>query len=150
MKAIELFTDGSCLGNPGFGGWAYVLTYNSFIKEGYGAVGHTTNNQMEIRAVLEGLRQLKEPCSITLFTDSEYVAKSINMWVEGWKEKNWKGVKNSELWKEFLKLSKDHTINAMWVKGHNGHPQNERCDHLARSAAEQLRQKSQKRKSETD
>ncbi|MFL1707505.1 ribonuclease HI [Campylobacter sp. MOP7] len=141
MKRVELHTDGSCLGNPGIGGWAYILVYNSFATEGYGSQAETTNNQMEIKAVLEGLKKLIEPCDIVLYTDSEYVANSINTWMAGWLKRQWKNTKNVEMWKEYVQLMKrgGHKLEAKWVKGHNGHPQNERCDQLARKAAETLK-----------
>ncbi|MCR4941635.1 MAG: ribonuclease HI [Campylobacter sp.] len=138
MKTICLFSDGSCLKNPGFGGWAYILEYKGVSKEMCGAQADTTNNQMELRAVIEGLKALKEPCKVELFTDSSYVANSINLWLGGWLAKNFKNVKNSDLWREYLAVSSKHSVKANWLKAHNGHPQNERCDTLARQSAEKL------------
>ncbi|KEA45265.1 ribonuclease HI [Campylobacter mucosalis] len=140
MKTICLFSDGSCLNNPGPGGWACILEFRGVIKELSGGQADTTNNQMELRAVIEGLRVLKEPCEVRLYTDSSYVANSINEWLPGWVNKNFKNVKNVELWQEFLEISKPHKIIATWVKAHNGHPQNERCDELARAEASKIQQ----------
>ncbi|TQR32384.1 ribonuclease HI [Campylobacter sp. MIT 99-7217] len=135
MKKIEIYTDGSCLKNPGFGGWAYILRYKNNEKEGFGAQADTTNNQMELRAIIEALKALKEPCEISLFTDSNLMVQSINEWLEGWIKKDFKGKKNVSLWKEYLEAAKTHHIKAFWIKAHNGHDENERCDFLARTAA---------------
>lgn len=138
MKSICLFSDGSCLGNPGAGGWAYILRYQNHQKEASGGETYTTNNKMELKAVIEGLKAIKEPCKISLYSDSNYVVKGINEWLNGWVMKNFKNVKNQDLWSEYLKYSKDHKITAFWVKGHDGHPENERCDELARAQAERI------------
>lgn len=138
MKDIKIYTDGSCLNNPGFGGWAYILSYKGHTKEASGAQANTTNNQMELRAIIEALRALKEPCKISLFTDSNLMVQSINEWLEGWVKKDFKGKKNVSLWKEYLELATKHEITAFWVKAHNGHKENERCDELAREAALKL------------
>lgn len=143
MKTVCLFSDGSCLNNPGPGGWAYILEYGKAKKEASGGKTNTTNNQMELRAVIEGLRALKQPCNVMLYTDSSYVANSVNAWLKGWVDKNFKNVKNIALWKEYLEISKPHKIKAIWVKAHNGHPQNERCDKLARDEALKIQQKEQ-------
>lgn len=135
MKTICLFSDGSCLNNPGPGGWAYILEYKNAVKKASGSERLTTNNQMELRAVIEGLKALKEPCNVELFTDSSYVANAINSWLFGWVNKNFKNVKNVPLWLEYLEISKPHKIKAIWVKAHNGHPQNEECDKMARQEA---------------
>ncbi|ALV25371.1 ribonuclease HI [Campylobacter iguaniorum] len=135
MKTICLFSDGSCLGNPGPGGWAYILEYGNFKKSASGSQKLTTNNQMEIKAVIEGLKALKEPCIVNLYTDSSYVANAINLWLENWIKKGFKNVKNVELWKELCTLLSVHKVSANWVKAHNGHPQNEECDTLARNEA---------------
>ena len=140
MKQILLFSDGSCLGNPGIGGWAYILRYKNHEKKEFGTNKLTTNNQMELTAVLKALKILKEPCKIELFTDSSYVANSINLWLDGWVKKNFKNVKNVELWKEYLSLSKPHQIMAFWVKAHAGHKENEECDDMARNAALKLKE----------
>lgn len=141
MKQILLFSDGSCLGNPGIGGWAYILRYKNHEKKEFGTNELTTNNQMELTAVLMGLKSLKEPCKIELFTDSSYVVNSINLWLKSWVKKNFKNVKNVDMWKEFLELSKPHQITATWVKGHAGHKENEECDDMARNAALNLKEK---------
>ena len=143
MKEIEIFTDGACKGNPGPGGWAAILRYNGVEKEIFGAKNVTTNNQMELTAVIEALRKLKEPCKVILSTDSQYVMKGFTEWLHGWIEKDWKNaakkpVANKELWQELQKLSEKHLIRWVWIKGHNGHSENERCDTLARQAAENL------------
>ncbi|MBK1963694.1 ribonuclease HI [Campylobacter novaezeelandiae] len=135
MKQIKIYTDGSCLNNPGFGGWAYILRYKEHEKIGFGAKENTTNNQMELLAIIEALKILKEPCEIELYTDSNLMVRSINEWLETWVKKDFKNKKNVDLWKEYLKFSKDHKIRAFWVKAHNGHIENEKCDKLAREAA---------------
>lgn len=138
MKSICLFSDGSCLGNPGAGGWAYILRYKNHEKVGSGSQAYTTNNQMELTAVIEGIKVIKEPCKINLYSDSSYVVKGINEWLNGWVNKNFKNVKNTELWAEYIKVSKNHQITAFWVRGHDGHPENERCDELARNEASKI------------
>ncbi|QOR01116.1 MULTISPECIES: ribonuclease HI [unclassified Campylobacter] len=140
MKSIEIYTDGSCLNNPGFGGWAYVLIYKNHQKEQSGACENTTNNRMELMAIIEALKALKEPCEVKLYTDSNLMVQSINEWLEGWVKKDFKGKKNTDLWKEYLKVAKDHKITAFWIKAHNGHELNERCDELARNAALKLQE----------
>lgn len=135
MKTVYLFSDGSCLNNPGAGGWAYILEYKEFIKKASGAQENTTNNQMELRAVIEGLKSLKEPCEVYLFTDSSYVANSINIWLHSWIDKKFKNVKNVDLWYEYMNVSKPHKVIAKWIKAHAGHPQNEECDKMARDEA---------------
>ncbi|ASM37856.1 MAG: ribonuclease HI [Campylobacter sputorum] len=139
MKIVKLFSDGSCLGNPGVGGWAYILEYNEYQKKDSGASEKTTNNQMELTAAIMGIKALKEPCEIKLFTDSSYVANAINSWLKNWIKKDFKKVQNVELWKEYIKVSSIHNIKAFWVKGHSGHPQNEECDKMARDAANKLK-----------
>jgi len=143
-KKITLYSDGSSLGNPGPGGWGTILDFNGNEKELSGGNLNTTNNQMELQGVIEGLKALKEPCEVQIYSDSKYVVQAINEWLKNWIKNNWKTagkkpVKNQELWKEYLEVSKVHTVNANWVKGHAGHPQNERCDVLARDEAEKLR-----------
>ena len=135
MKIVTLFSDGSCLGNPGAGGWAYILKFNEAQKKASGGEAYTTNNQMELKAAIMGLKALKEPCEVRLFTDSSYVANSINEWLANWKKRNFKNVKNVELWQEYLEISKPHKVVASWVKGHAGHPENEECDQMARDEA---------------
>ncbi len=136
---VEIFTDGACSGNPGPGGYGAILKYGKEIKEISGYELETTNNQMEMMAVIDALRHLKKPCDIRIVTDSQYVVKGMTEWLPGWIRRNWltsqkKPVLNKNLWKELLKLSKPHKIEWQWVKGHNGHPYNERCDQLARDA----------------
>ena len=139
MKTVCLFNNGSCLDNPGAGGWAYVLEFNGHQKCASGGQAQTTNNQMELQAVIEGLKALKEPCRVELYTDSSYVANAINSWLAGWVKKDFKNVKNVSLWQEFLRVSSAHEIKAFWIKAHNGHPQNELCDKMARDAATQIK-----------
>ena len=138
MKQVCLFSDGSCLNNPGPGGWAYILEFNGHEKKASGGEAQTTNNQMELRAVIEGLKALKEPCLVQLYTDSSYVVNAINGWLAGWVKKDFKNVKNVPLWQEYLRVSKPHRVRANWVKGHAGHPQNELCDEAAREAATKI------------
>lgn len=137
MKKIEIFTDGACSGNPGPGGWGAVLRYNGNEKELSGGSADTTNNKMELTAVIEALKALKEPCEVTLTTDSKYVCDSIlRGWVYSWQKNGWrkadkKPALNIELWKELLSLLEKHKVEFNWVKGHASHPENERCDKLA-------------------
>lgn len=139
MKSVKLFSDGSCLGNPGAGGWAYILQYGNAIKKASGAEAMTTNNQMELTAAIMGLSALKQPCRVELFTDSEYVVKAINSWLAKWVVTDFKGKKNADLWRRYLAAAAPHEIKASWVKGHAGHPQNEECDAMARAAAEAIK-----------
>lgn len=139
MKSVKLFSDGSCLGNPGTGGWAYILQYGDAIKKASGAEAMTTNNQMELTAAIMGLSALKQPCRVELFTDSEYVVKAINSWLAKWVVTDFKGKKNADLWRRYLAAAAPHEIRASWVKGHAGHPQNEECDAMARAAAEAIK-----------
>ena len=137
MKQIEIFTDGACSGNPGPGGWGAVLRYGSYEKEISGGEPDTTNNRMEMTAVIQALKALKEPCAVTLTTDSKYIVDSITKkWVYGWQKRDWKKsdgspALNADLWKEILLLLETHQVSFVWVKGHAGHPENERCDRLA-------------------
>ncbi len=139
MKSVKLFSDGSCLGNPGAGGWAYILQYGDAVKKASGAEAMTTNNQMELTAAIMGLSALKQPCRVELFTDSEYVVKAINSWLAKWVVTDFKGKKNADLWRRYLAAAAPHEIKASWVKGHAGHPQNEECDAMARAAAEAIK-----------
>ena len=139
MKSVKLFSDGSCLGNPGAGGWAYILQYGDAIKKASGAEAMTTNNQMELTAAIMGLSALKQPCRVELFTDSEYVVKAINSWLAKWVVTDFKGKKNADLWRRYLAAAAPHEIKASCVKGHAGHPQNEECDAMARAAAEAIK-----------
>ena len=137
MKKVKIYTDGSCSGNPGPGGWGCILEFNGIKKELSGGDGNTTNNRMEMTAVIEALKALKEPCQAEIFTDSQYICNSINnQWVfqwekNGWKKSDKKPALNSDLWEEILELLKIHSVSFNWIKGHAGHPENERCDRLA-------------------
>lgn len=137
MKKIEMFTDGSCSGNPGPGGWGTILRYKGVEKELSGGEHETTNNRMEMTAVISGLKALNEPCEVDLYTDSKYVCDSVTKgWVYSWKNNNWrkadkKPALNVDLWEEMLILLDKHKVTFHWLKGHNGHPENERCDALA-------------------
>lgn len=144
MKSVEIFTDGACSGNPGPGGWGAVLRYNGREKELSGGERNTTNNRMELTAVIEALNQLKEPCKVTLTTDSKYVSDGINQgWAASWQQNGWrkadkKPALNPDLWQKLLDLLKTHDVTIVWVKGHAGHPENERCDQLAVAFYKQL------------
>ena len=138
MKQVHLFSDGSSLGNPGRGGYCAILRYQDNEKIISGAQKNATNNQMELKAVIEGLKALKEPCSVEIVSDSSYVVKGINEWLDGWVKKDFKKVKNPELWREYLEVAKPHTIKATWVRGHAGHVENEKCDKIAKEEAEKL------------
>jgi ribonuclease HI len=138
-KQITLYSDGSSLGNPGPGGYGGILEYQETRKEYSGAEPYTTNNRMELRGVIEGLKLLKEPCQVEVISDSSYVTKAINEWLSGWVKKDFKKVKNPDLWREYLEVSTPHQVRGTWVRGHNGHPENERCDTLAREAAEAIK-----------
>lgn len=144
MKKLNIYTDGACSGNPGKGGWGAVLVYNGIEKEISGAEMHTTNNRMELTAVIKALQLLKEPCEVELTTDSKYVCDAVNKgWVYGWKKKGWiksdkKPALNVDLWEELLKQLNIHKVTFIWVKGHNGHPYNEKCDKLAVSEYKKL------------
>lgn len=138
-QAIEIFTDGACRGNPGPGGWGALLRYKDTQKEINGAEKHTTNNRMELLAAIKALESLTRPCEVCLTTDSQYVRKGILEWMDNWKKKNWitstkKPVKNKDLWQQLDQLNQLHTIDWQWIKGHSGHPENERADQLANEA----------------
>ena len=140
MKNVEIYTDGACSGNPGKGGWGAVLVCNGKEKEISGAEAETTNNRMELTAVIEALKALKYPCEVKLTTDSKYVCDAINQqWVYSWKKNGWRNADkkpalNVDLWEKLLDLLELHQVSFVWVKGHNGHPYNERCDALAVNA----------------
>ena len=143
MKDVIIYTDGACRGNPGIGGWGVLMSYKEEVKELYGGEVDTTNNKMELRAVIEGLNTLKEPCSVKVFTDSKYVMEGINSWIHNWKKNNWKtankkDVKNKDLWIQLDKLVSKHNISWEWVKGHSGNPGNEKADELANRGIENL------------
>ena len=137
MKKVNLYTDGACSGNPGPGGWGAILCYGASRKELSGGEAQTTNNRMELLAAIRGLQALKEPCQVTLTSDSRYLVDAISKgWVWGWQKKGWKRsgnapVLNIDLWQELLPLLAKHQVEFVWVKGHAGHPENERCDQLA-------------------
>jgi ribonuclease HI len=139
LKTITLFSDGSSLGNPGPGGFGAILRFGDVEKIISGGEAHTTNNRMELLGVIEGLRALKEPCDVTIVSDSSYVIRGINEWLEGWIKRNFAKVKNPDLWLEYLSVSKSHRIKGEWVRGHDGHPENERCDVIAREEAEKFK-----------
>ena len=138
MKKIYLYCDGSSLGNPGRGGYCAILKYKGHKKIISGAENDATNNQMELLAVIKGLESLKEPCEVELVSDSSYVVKGINEWLKNWIRKDFKGVKNPELWKRYMEVAKPHKVKATWVRGHNGHKENEECDKIAREEAGKL------------
>lgn len=137
MKHVFIYTDGACSGNPGAGGWGAILRYGTLEKELSGGEALTTNNRMELTAVIEALSALKEPCEVTLTSDSKYVIDSVTKgWVYGWKSKGWiksdkKPALNVDLWEKLLLLLEKHKVSFVWIKGHAGHPENERCDRLA-------------------
>ena len=137
MKEVTVYSDGACSGNPGPGGWGTILDYKGKRKELSGGEEHTTNNRMELTAVIEGLKALKEPCKVKIITDSQYVFNGITLgWAQSWRANNWKKkdkkpALNPELWAELLELIEKHDVVMEWIKGHAGHPENERCDELA-------------------
>lgn len=136
MKRVTLYTDGACSGNPGPGGWGAVLLYGEHRRELSGGERETTNNRMELRAVIEALSALKEPCEVELWTDSQYIARAINEgWLAGWKRRGWRRkegeLKNPELWQRLDALLGEHRVTVNWLRGHDGQEQNERCDALA-------------------
>ena len=143
MKRVELFTDGACKGNPGPGGWGALLRLGKHEKELSGGEPDTTNNRMEMTAVIRGLEALIEPCEVAIYTDSRYVMDGMTKWIEGWQKRGWKSaskqpVRNQDLWHELIEAASTHTIEWNWVRGHNGHPENERVDRLACDAAEAI------------
>lgn len=132
---VEIYTDGACSGNPGPGGWGALLRYGKHEKELSGGETETTNNRMELMAAIKALEALKKPSSVKLYTDSTYVKQGITEWIYGWKAKNWPNrIKNKDLWIRLDSLNNQHKIEWLWVKGHSGHPENERADSLAVSA----------------
>ena len=141
MNMVEIYTDGACKGNPGVGGWGAILRSAGTEKEIFGGVANTTNNRMEMTAVIEALRALSRSCEAVVFTDSSYVQKGISEWIHGWKRNGWKTsdkkpVKNADLWQTLDALASGHKIEWRWVKGHSGHPENERADVLANRGVE--------------
>ncbi len=144
MKQVEIFTDGACKGNPGPGGWGAILRLGRHEKELSGGDPDTTNNRMELTAAIEGLNALTEPCAVDLYSDSKYVLDGITKWVHGWKKRGWinaskKPVRNADLWHELIEAAARHRVEWHWVKGHDGHPENERADALASAEAEKAR-----------
>ncbi|WP_337846473.1 ribonuclease HI [Sphingomonas sp.] len=140
LPLVEIATDGACKGNPGRGGWGVLLRAGTVEKELSGGEAHTTNNRMELMAAIQGLKALNKPCRVKLSTDSRYVMDGLTKWIKGWQRNGWKTadkkpVKNSDLWIELLDAAKPHRIEWQWVKGHAGHPDNERADQLASDAA---------------
>lgn len=136
---VDIFTDGACRGNPGVGGWGAILRFGGDEREIFGAVAHTTNNRMELTAAIESLRALKRSCVVNLTTDSQYVRLGVTQWLAGWQRNGWKTsqkkpVKNQDLWEDLSTLITEHEITWHWVKGHAGHPENERADALANYA----------------
>ncbi len=147
LPMVELYTDGACSGNPGPGGWAYVLMHpaSGSEREGSGGDAATTNNRMELQAVIEGLSVLTRPSRVKLTSDSKYVLQGLESWLDGWKRKGWKTaskepVKNQDLWQQLDALRGKHAISFHWIKGHNAHPINERCDAMAVAAAKKVRE----------
>jgi ribonuclease HI len=143
---VDIYCDGACSGNPGVGGFGCILRFGGHEKELSGADGATTNNRMEMTAAITALESLKRPCRVTLTTDSQYLVKGMTEWLNGWIRKHWinskkEPVLNRDLWERLLALSRKHRIQWLWVKGHAGHPENERCDELARQAIEEYRGK---------
>ena len=141
QQSVHIYTDGSCLGNPGPGGYGAILIYGKHRKEISEGFTLTTNNRMELLATIEALKLLTKPCQVELTTDSQYVKNGINLWIHNWRRNGWrtkdkKPVKNADLWQALDEAIKPHEVNWHWVKGHSGHPENERCDDLARNAAE--------------
>jgi len=140
MKKVQLITDGSCIGNPGPGGWACILRFGDKKREMYGSEPHTTNNRMELEAAVKGLEALKEPCRVEVVTDSNYVKQGITEWIHTWKRNGWrtgakKPVANQDLWQELDEMAARHHIDWQWTKGHASHADNNRCDELAQAAA---------------
>lgn len=143
MKEVELYTDGACRGNPGKGGYGAILVYGKYEKEISGGERETTNNRMELMAAIAGLSALKEPCKVKLYSDSKYLVDAYNQgWVYGWRESGWRRgkeeLKNPDLWDTLFALTEKHEVTFIWVKGHNGHDYNERCDALATGYADSL------------
>ena len=142
-EQVEMFTDGACKGNPGPGGWGTVLRFNGTEKELYGGEKTTTNNRMELMAVIRGLQALKRPCEVAVTTDSQYVKNGISQWIHNWKRNGWrtaakKPVKNDDLWRMLDEAVARHSVSWHWVKGHSGHPENERADALANKGIDEL------------
>jgi ribonuclease HI len=143
MMTVEIYTDGACRGNPGPGGWGAILRYGEHEKELFGGEQETTNNRMEMTAVIRALENLKRECKVTVTTDSMYVKQGITLWIDNWKRRGWKKadkspVKNVDLWKQLDQLVSEHQVKWQWVKGHSGHAENERADELANRGIDEL------------
>ncbi len=143
MKRVEIYTDGACRGNPGPGGWGAVLRYNGVEKDLHGGDPDTTNNRMELMAAIRAFEALTEPCRVEIYTDSTYVKEGITRWLDGWLARDWrtanrKPVKNQDLWKQLVAVVAEHDVDWHWVKGHSGHPENERADDLANRGIDEL------------
>jgi ribonuclease HI len=135
MKHVEIYTDGACSGNPGPGGWGTIMRWNGHEKELSGGETETTNNRMELLAVIRGLEALTRRCRVDLYTDSQYVQRGVTEWMQGWKKKGWPDrIKNQDLWQQLDQQLARHDVKMHWVRGHDGHPENERADALARAA----------------
>lgn len=144
-RVVEIYADGACKGNPGRGGWGAILLFGRSRKELHGGEAATTNNRMELRAVIEGLAALKKPSRVRVFTDSQYVQKGISEWIHSWKTRGWrtadrKPVKNDDLWRRLDEVASGHSVEWHWIKGHAGHPENERADALANLGVERIAQ----------
>ncbi len=145
MKKVDIFTDGACSGNPGVGGWGTILCFNGIEKVLKGGSISTTNNRMELTAAIEGLSALNQPCEVTLYSDSQYLVNGMTKgWAKSWQKNGWKKADrkpavNPDLWQKLLDLTETHNVTFVWVKGHNNHPQNERCDELAVSEVKRLK-----------
>ena len=142
MKKVTIYTDGACRGNPGPGGYGVILQYGTARRELSGGEAVTTNNRMELRAAIEGLSALREPCEVTLYSDSRYLVDAVTLgWARSWRATGWKNgkAKNPDLWERLLSLLEIHKVTFSWVRGHHGHPENERCDELATAAADEFR-----------
>jgi ribonuclease HI len=142
-QIVEIFTDGACSGNPGPGGWGYILRCDGVEREGSGGESRTTNNRMELLGAIEGLKSLDKPARVRLVSDSQYLVKGLNEWIDGWKRRGWRRkegpVMNVELWQELDRLRAIHQVKAEWVRGHVGHAENERCDQLAVAVIDRFR-----------
>ncbi len=147
-KKVEIFTDGACSGNPGAGGWGVILRYRGAERELSGGERQTTNNRMELTAAIEGLRCLKEPCEVDLYSDSQYLVNGMSKgWAKKWRANGWKKsdrspALNADLWEQLLQLTETHVVHFFWVRGHNEHPENERCDRLAVEATRRIQSQS--------
>lgn len=144
MKQVQIYTDGACRGNPGPGGWGVLLRFGELEKSLYGGESLTTNNRMELLAAIRGLEALKEPCSVVLTTDSQYVRKGITEWLTGWKRNGWRTaskapVKNADLWQTLDQLNQRHQVDWRWIKGHSGHRENDLADQLANRGIDELK-----------